>query len=169
MSQAGLLEGLAPHVWDIPWNVHSQATPNGHTSFKYLAPYVFKVAISHSRIVSLKHRTVTFTSRKPGSARKRPTNLDAIAFIRRFLPHVLPDGFMKARHFGFMNASCAISTDTMRLMILQRHPIGFKTPHVEAPASLVASCPTCGKPMQLLMRLWTSNSVFLDTGGEGGL
>jgi hypothetical protein len=164
MNQAGLLEDIAPHVWDIPWNVHSQANPSGHTSCTYLAPYVFKVAISNSRIVSLKHRTVTVTYRKPGSARKRTTNLNAIEFIRRFLQHVLPDGFMKARHFGFMNASCAISTDTMRLMILKRHPIGCKTPHVEAPAPLVASCPTCGKPMQLVMRLWTSNSVLLDTG-----
>ena len=131
---------------------------------QYLAPYVFKVAISNRRIVSLKDRTVTFTYRKPGSARPRTTHLDAIEFIRRFLQHVLPDGFMKVRHFGFMNTRCAIPTDTMRRMILQRHPVAFKTPDVEAPAPFVASCPTCGKPMQVVMRRWTSNRAFLDTG-----
>jgi hypothetical protein len=71
---------------------------------------------------------------------------------------------MQVRHFGFMHASCAISADTMRLMSLKQHPIGVKTPHVEAPAPLVAACPTCGKPLPLVMRLWTSNSVWLDTG-----
>ena len=71
MSQAGLLEHIDPQVWTIPWNVHSHATPHGHSAFTYLAPYVFKVAISNRRIVSLTDRTVTFTYRKVGSARLR--------------------------------------------------------------------------------------------------
>jgi Putative transposase/Transposase zinc-binding domain len=54
MRQAGLLEHIDPQVWTIPWNVHSQANHHGHSAFTYLAPYVFRVAISHSRIVSLK-------------------------------------------------------------------------------------------------------------------
>jgi hypothetical protein len=164
MSQAGLLEDIAPHLWDIPWNVHSQANPNGHTSFKYLAPYVFKVAISNRRIVSLKDRTVTFSYRKPRSARPRTTQLDAIEFIRRFLQHVLPHGFIKVRHFGFMNATCPIPPDTVRRMILQAHPGPFNTPQDTHPAPVVASCPTCGNPMQLVMRRWTSNTDFVDTG-----
>jgi hypothetical protein len=164
MQLAQLLNHIDPQVWTIPWNVHSQAHPNGHTSFKYLAPYVFKVAISNSRIVSLTDRPVTFSYRKPGSARLRTAQLDAIEFIRRFLQHVLPDGFMKVRHFGFMNPRCDIPTETLRGMILNQHPIGFKTPHLEAPQPFLASCPTCGTPMQLVMRLWTSKRVFLDTG-----
>jgi hypothetical protein len=71
---------------------------------------------------------------------------------------------MKVRQFGFMNASCALHTDTIRLMILKPHPIGFKTPHVAAPAPFVASCPTCGGQMRIVMRRWTSNSALLDTG-----
>jgi hypothetical protein len=164
MQHAGHLKYLDPQVWAIPWNVHSQANPNGQTSFKYLAPYVFKVAISNSRIVSLTGRTVTFTYRKPGSARPRTTNLDAIEFIRRFLQHVLPEGFMKVRHFGFMNASCAIPTDAMRLMILKRHDIAFKPPDIEAPSPVVASCPACGQPMRVVMRLWITHRAFVDTG-----
>jgi hypothetical protein len=164
MANADLLERIDPKVWNIAWNVHSQANTAGHTAFKYLAPYVFKVAISNSRIVSLKDRTVTFTYRKPGRTRPYTTHLDAIEFIRRFLQHVLPDGFMKVRHFGFMNTRCAIPTDTLRLMILKRHPGAFKTPDVEAPAPFVASCPTCGKPMRVIMRRWTSKKAFLDTG-----
>jgi Putative transposase/Transposase zinc-binding domain len=164
MSQAGLLKQIDPKVWNISWNVHSQANPNGATSFTYLAPYVFRVAISNSRIVSLKNRTVTFTYRKPGSSRPRITQLDATQFIRRFLQHVLPNGFQKVRHFGFMNPRCAITTHTLRRLILKPQPSAFKPPDLATPQPFLASCPTCGKPMQLIMRLWTSNQVFLDTG-----
>jgi hypothetical protein len=56
MRQAGLLEHIDPQVWTIPWNVHSQANHHGHSALTYLAPYVFKVAISNQRLVSLQDR-----------------------------------------------------------------------------------------------------------------
>jgi Putative transposase/Transposase zinc-binding domain len=164
MDQAGLLAQIDPLVWHIHWNVHSQANPNGHTSFTYLAPYVFKVAISNSRIVSLKDRTVTFTYRKPGSARPRTTHLDVMEFLRRFLQHVLPDGFMKVRHFGFLHASCAIPPTTLRLLIVQAHSIDFRPTQSVPPEPLAALCPTCGAQMHVVMRLWTAHRAFVDTG-----
>lgn len=164
MRQAGLLARIDPQVWKTNWNVHSQANPNGATAFQYLAPYVFRVAISNRRIVSLKERTVTFTYRKPGSARPRTTSLDAMEFLRRFLQHVLPDGFMKVRHFGFVHASCAVSTDTLRPMVLQAHPSASPPIPIVHPQPPVVSCPICGKPMRVMMRLWTSNRTFVDTG-----
>jgi hypothetical protein len=164
ISTAGLLEHIPPQVWHIPWNVHSQAHPHAHSALQYLAPYVFKVAIANSRIVGLKDRTVTFTYRKLGSARLRTTNLDAIEFIRRFLQHVLPDGFIKVRHFGFLHASCPIHSDTLRLLILQAHPIACKPPPIVLPQSVIASCPTCGGQMRVVMRRWGANKAFVDTG-----
>jgi hypothetical protein len=169
MRTAGLLESIDPQVWTIPWNVHSQAPPHAHSALQYLAPYVFKVAISNSRSVGLKDRTVIFTYRKPGSARLRTTNLDAIEFLRRFLQHVVPDGFMQVRHFGFLHTSCTIPPDTIRLMIVQASLIDFPlTPHTP-PAPFVAFCPTCGGPRQVVMRLWTANRAFVDTGCAFGL
>ena len=164
MTTAGLLESIDPQVQTIPWNVHSQATPHGHSTLTSLAPYVFKVAISNHRLVSLTDRPVTFTSRKPGSARLRTTTLDAMECIRRFLQHVLPDGVMKVRHFGFMPASCTIPHDTLRLLIVQAQLIDFQPTRLEPPAPFVACCPTCGGPMQVVMRLWTANSALVDTG-----
>jgi len=55
---------------------------------------VFKVAIGESRIVSVKDRIVTFKYQKHGSRRYRTMSLDVIEFIRRFLQHVLPSGFI---------------------------------------------------------------------------
>lgn len=163
MRQAGLLEHIDPQVWTIPWNVHSQAQHHGHSALTYLAPYVFKVAISNQRLVSLTDRTVTFTYRKAGSARPRTAHLDVMEFLRRFLQHVLPDGFMKVRHFGFLHASCAIPPDTIRLMIVQAHPSDDQPPPHRPPQPRVARCPTCGAPMRVIMRLWTSNRDFVDT------
>jgi hypothetical protein len=163
MRQAGLLEHIDPQVWTIPWNVHSQAKHHGHSAFTYLAPSVFRVAISNSRIVDLKDRTVTFTYRTVGSARLRTTHLDAIEFIRRFLQHVLPHGFMKVRHFGFLHASCAIPLATIRLMIVQAHPSDGQPPQRIPPQPLAARCPTCGAPMRVVMRLWTSPKAYVDT------
>jgi hypothetical protein len=164
MDQAGLLAQIDPLVWQTNWNVHSQANPNGHTSFKYLAPYVFKVAISNGRIVSLKDRTVTFTYRQPGSSRPRTTHLDVMEFLRRFLPHVLPEGFMKVRPCGLLHASCAIPPDTLRRIIVQAHPIDFKPTQSVPPEPLAALCPPCGAQMPVVRRLWTSNRAFVDTG-----
>jgi hypothetical protein len=164
MRQAGLLEHIAPQVWCIPWNVHSQANHHGHSAFTYLAPYVFKVAISNSRLVSLTDRTVTFTYRKVGSARPRTVHLDGIEFLRRFLQHVLPDGFVKVRHFGFLHASCAVPLATIRLLIGQGHASDDLPPPRQPPPPRAARCPTCGAPMRVVMRLWTSHSGFVDTG-----
>jgi Putative transposase/Transposase zinc-binding domain len=163
MRQAGLLEHIDPQVWHIPWNVHSQAHPHGHSAFTSLAPSVFRVAISHSRIVSLTDRTVTFPSRQPGRARPRTTSLDAMEFLRRFLQHVLPDGCMKVRHFGLMHSSCATHIDALRLLISQQHPLDCKTPHGVAPAPCVALGPPCGGPLRVVMRLWASNRACVDT------
>jgi Putative transposase/Transposase zinc-binding domain len=162
MRHAGLLEAIDPHVWTIPWNVHSQANHHGHSAFTYLAPYVFKVAISNHRLVRLTDRTVTFTYRKVGSVRLRTTHLDVIEFLRRFLQHVLPHGFMKVRHFGFLHGSCAIPLATIRLMIGPRHPSEDQPPAPPPPRA--ARCPTCGAPMRVVMRLWTSHSACVDTG-----
>ena len=164
IRQTGLLEHIDPQVWTIPWNVHSQANHHGHSAFTYLAPYVFKVAISNHRLVSLTDRTVTFTYRKVGSARLRTAHLDGMEFLRRFLQHVLPDGFMKVRHFGFLHASCTVSLATIRLLIVQAPPGEDQPPPHTPPPPRAARCPTCGAPMRVVMRLWTSSRDFVDTG-----
>jgi Putative transposase/Transposase zinc-binding domain len=163
MHQAGLLGQIDPQTWTIPWNVHSQANHHGRSALTSLAPYVFKVAISNRRIVSLTDRTVTFTSRKVGSARPRTAHLDVMEFLRRFLQHVLPDGLQKVRHFGLLHASCAVPLATVRLLMGQVHPSEGRPPPRTPPPPRTARCPTCGASMRVVMRLWTSPRAFVDT------
>ena len=65
IKQAKLLDQIPADVWQIAWNVNCQAVGSSEASLKYLAPYVFKVAISNSRIVGVQDRTVLIRYRKP--------------------------------------------------------------------------------------------------------
>ena len=67
MRQAGLAPHIDPGVWRRDWVVNSQAVGDGRASLRYLAPYVFRVAISDHRIVSCDQGRVTFSYRKSGT------------------------------------------------------------------------------------------------------
>ena len=69
----------------------------------YLGRYTHRVAISNERIKSIRDGRVIFSYKDRSRGNKREEmNLDSDEFIRRFLLHVLPDGFMKIRYFGFL-------------------------------------------------------------------
>jgi len=93
-------------VWDQDWVVHCQPVGNGQKAFKHLAPYIFRVAISNSRLVSMDNNQVTFRYRPSGTAQTKLCTLEAEEFIRRFLQHVLPRGFVKVRYYGFLAPGC---------------------------------------------------------------
>jgi predicted Zn-ribbon and HTH transcriptional regulator len=73
------------------------------TVLDYLGRYTHRVALSNDRILKVDNGKVTlsYRDRRDGD-RKKSMTLDAQEFIRRFLLHVLPDGFMRIRHFGFL-------------------------------------------------------------------
>jgi hypothetical protein len=93
-------------VWQQVWVVHCQPVGNGLTALKYLAPYIFRVAISNNRIIKLANGKVTFRYRASDTGKLRTCTLPAEEFIRRFLQHVLPKGFVKVRYYGFLASGC---------------------------------------------------------------
>jgi hypothetical protein len=157
MQRAGLLEQIESSVWDRAWNVNCQAVGDGRDSLRYLAPYVFRVAIGNHRIRSVKCHDdgtglVTFTVKPSGERRYRPMTVSAEEFIRRFLQHVLPKGFQKVRHFGFMHKRSKIPrawlamlvTVTLNMVyVLVVNPPGL-------PAKQPLSCPECGGQLRCL-------------------
>ncbi len=60
---------------------------------------------------------MVFRFKKSGSNRLRTIALDAMEFIRRFLQHVLPHGFMKIRHYGLLSSNCSTSIEKVRELI----------------------------------------------------
>src|SRR3990172_44598 len=73
------------------------------TVLDYLGRYTHRVALSNNRILAVENGQVTFSYRdRRDKDRLKSMPLDAEQFIRRFLLHVLPDGFIRIRHFGFL-------------------------------------------------------------------
>jgi DNA-directed RNA polymerase subunit RPC12/RpoP len=163
MHKAGLLNHINPKVWKPAWVVNSQAVGNGSASLKYLAPYVFKVAISNSRIIKVENRTVTFKYRKHGSSEYRSTSLDVIEFIRRFLQHVLPSGFMKVRHFGFMSPNCSLKVADIRKLIQKQTDI-LLPQTIKSEAYHGPHCPDCGGRLIFLKSILPLRRQFRASG-----
>ena len=144
MIKAGHLKDIPPTVWDMDWNVNIQPVGNSENAIRYLAPYVFKVAISNSKIVRIKGRNITFRYKKTGSTRFRHMTLDAMEFLRRFLQHVLPTGFMKVRYFGFLHPSSSVDLNDIRTRIELSYGFRLKTIQIEKEVFPVPVCPSCG-------------------------
>lgn len=86
------------------WYTYTKRTFSGPLAvLKYLGNYTRRIAISNSRVVSVNEDTVTISIKDYKEAGKRKeTSLDGAEFIRRFLMHVLPKGFVKIRHYGIL-------------------------------------------------------------------
>lgn len=103
LKKTELFALVPPETWQQEWVVHCQPVGNGVAALKYLAPYIFRVAISHQRILKLVHGKVTFRYTESSTGQTRICTLSAEEFIRRFLQHVLPKGFVKVRYYGFFS------------------------------------------------------------------
>ena len=86
------------------WVVYAKPPFGGpEVVLKYLARYTHRVAISNRRLVSWADGAVTFTGKDYAhGGRTRAHRLAGTEFVRRFLQHVLPRGFVKIRHFGLL-------------------------------------------------------------------
>jgi hypothetical protein len=109
-----LFDQVPASVWESDWVVHCKTVGNGETAFKYLAPYIFRVAISNSRLLKVEHDQVTFRYRASDTGQSRTCTLAAEEFIHRFLQHVLPKGFVKVRYYGFLSVAQRAHLTTLR-------------------------------------------------------
>ena len=118
----------------------------------YLGRYTHRIAISNHRLVSFDGTHVTFRWRDYARGNKqRLMTLSADEFIRRFLVHVLPKGFVRIRHFGFMaNYQRSLSRELSR-QLLRMTPVIRSTE--TAPSLSSWTCPKCGGPMTIVERL----------------
>jgi hypothetical protein len=137
-------------VWRQDWVVHSKAVGDGRTALQYLAPYIFRVAISNHRILKLKDGKVTFRFRETASGAFRTCSLKAEEFIRRFLQHVLPKGFVKVRYYGFFSPGKRRQLAAIRAQLESTFfaESDAEQEQVESPAKPKLLCPACGRAMR---------------------
>ena len=135
----------------------------------YLSRYTHRVAISNSRLIALDEKGVTFRWKDyrargevPGNAWIKPMTLAADEFIRRFLLHVLPSGFHRIRHYGFLAGPRRAATiDRLRDLIAASDATARPRPQADAsdattgpePATtqdMARICPCCGGRMRII-------------------
>jgi hypothetical protein len=97
-------EALCQQAGQIEWVVYAKRPFGGPEQvLKYLARYTHRVAISNRRLLSMADGRVSFEWKDYADGNQSKTmTLEAVEFIRRFLLHVLPSGFVHIRHFGFL-------------------------------------------------------------------
>lgn len=134
-------------VWRQDWVVHCQPVGTGVAALKYLAPYVFRVALTNRRIRKLREDRVTFEFGESHSGAMRTRTLPVEEFMRRFLQHVLPRGFVKVRYYGFLSAGKRQLLAAIRRLL---GGLGLSTPlqDLARSAGLALRCPSCGSEMR---------------------
>ena len=139
------------------WIVYAKRPFGGpEHALRYLGNYTHRVAISNHRLVALTNQDVTFRWRDSahGNKRRRMT-LPIDEFLRRFLIHLLPRGFVRIRHFGFLanrQRALLLPLCLRLLQVPQTIPLVFPALSSVRPHSLW-NCPECGATMHVLERL----------------
>ena len=139
------------------WVVYSKRPFGGPEHvLRYLGAYTHRVAISNSRLVALSEGNVTFRWRDSTHGnKKRLMTLPIDEFLRRFLLHLLPRGFVRIRNFGFLanRRRAEFLPLCFRLLQPSDQPAADATSPTTLPAHSLGTCPLCGGTMQVVERL----------------
>ena len=164
LAQPRLFQSLLRQLFRHHWVVYCKPPFGGPDQvLRYLGAYTHRVAISNHRLVSFHDDQVTFRFRDSAHHnKKRLLTLPADEFLRRFLLHVLPRGFVRIRHYGYL-----ASRRRGELVPLSQQLLAAAAP-VSTPARIPTSpqpvalwlCPICGGPMVLIERL-TARQIAL--------
>jgi len=120
---------------------------------RYLGRYTHRVAISNQRLVSFTDGEVTFRWRDSAhNNEQRSLPLSVDEFLRRFLLHLLPEGFVRIRNFGFLANRKRATTLPLCFQLLGSAPQTEPEVSTTGPSDFW-SCPKCGGPMMVVERL----------------
>lgn len=143
---------LKDKLYRTRWVVYAKRPFGGPDQvFRYLGRYTHRVGLSNRRLVSLDDRGVTFRTRG-----EQTVTLPPVEFLRRFLLHVLPKGFVKIRHHGLMAASSVPTKLALARRLLERAPAPAVLEAPRGPADFreillaltgidLRRCPRCGE------------------------
>jgi hypothetical protein len=164
LRQTPLYWQVSAATWTQSWVVDCRGVGSGQAALNYLAPYIFRVALSNNRIEELADDHVTFRYTEAKSGRLKRCTLEPNAFIARFLAHVLPKGFVKIRYYGLLRVGNRRLLAQARTALAVPAVVG--TVVVVSPAPVIAPavpavlrCPSCGQPMQVVQVIGQQSRV----------
>lgn len=149
LQKAGLFALVPRQVWRKNWVVHCEPVGSGKEAAIYLARYVFRVAISNNRIVSIDDDQITFRCMDAKSKEWYLKTLPALDFIHRFLQHVLPKSFQKVRYYGLFAHTNRKLLEVARYIL--RAPL--PSPEPDKPADSRFRCPKCKGALRLVAKI----------------
>ena len=169
LKAAGKLERVSPELWkpQFKWVVHAQHAGSGQKVLDYLGRYVFRIAITQSRLECLEAGQVTFRYRDNRTQTIKRVRLPAAEFVQRFLQHILPKGLPKVRHYGLDSSACA-QRHSQTMALLQTSSAAPQAPALQRlttvnPGSRLGParrCPHCGTgQLRWLGQLWPSKKI----------
>ena len=126
-------------VWRQKWVVNVQPAGGGAGALKYLAAYVYRTALGPQRIVADENGQVTFRHQDRQDHQWHQLTLPAGEFLRRFLQHVLPQGFPRVRYYGWLSAAAKAKGERLRALLDWRAPARPAAP-VPTPPRRCAQC-----------------------------
>ena len=141
-------KAFARFTWALkqkPWVVYAKKPLAGPQHvIRYLAHYTHRVAIANGRLLRLENGQVTFRWRDSAHGnRQKVMTLDAVEFLRRFLLHVLPRGFVKIRHFGYLANRERKRALRLCSTLLRPFVVGTQPEALPARARDQKKCPYC--------------------------
>lgn len=153
LQRTNLFTQVSPKVWRKKWVVHCKAVGNGQAALKYLAPYIFRVALSNRRLIrcvdtgDMATSRVTFSYRSSDDGQLKRCTLSAEVFIQRFLHHILPHRFVKVRYYGFFAPTQRTKLRALQKQLASLIPLDEAGQETVSPVPHKFLCPKCGQPM----------------------
>jgi Putative transposase/Transposase zinc-binding domain len=146
-------ESFSQELWQTDWVVKIKPPiKNPNKVLDYLGRYVHRIAIANSRILSLKDGLVTFRYQESDSRQWKTMTLQAMEFLRRYLQHVLPDGFHKVRYFGLWSPANRKKKLKKAQLHLAAQGKTIEEDKGEAPATRPDRlCPCCKKGVMVMI------------------
>ena len=141
LKKLGLFTQVPQSVWQQKWVVHCQHAGSGAKVLDYLGRYVFRIAISNSRLETFDNGQVTFRYRDNRTQQLQHVTLIAEEFIRRFMRHVLPKGFVKVRSYGLWSSRAADKLQKARALLSPASPTAHQEPAPQNPPTAQDSAP----------------------------
>jgi len=114
---------LIDRCYGLDWYSYTKKPFSGPSAvMEYLARYTHRIAISNQRLLSTDDSTTTFRVRDYKDNKKKQVTLSSVEFIRRFLMHVLPKGYVKLRYYGLL-ANRVKAEKLKRCRVLTKSPV----------------------------------------------
>jgi len=136
-----------PHAFTAKWVADVRHTGSGQPALRYLARYVFRAALGPRRLLGYTaDGRLRLICHESGTNRPHVIALHPDELLRRWLTHVLPKGFVRIRHFGWMSGAARKERLLVRALVCGQ----LDEPPPDLPGPPVPRCPHCGARMKLI-------------------